>query len=407
MHEALIQRPDRSVGLARLAAFLPRAGRAYAALRNHDRGPGVHEDVSCLSPYLRHRLITEEEVIRAVVDAHGALEAEKFIQEVFWRTYWKGWLERRPNIWRSYCAERDEMRDRINSDASLFDKLQHAEAGETGIACFDAWMHELHHTGYLHNHARMWAASIWIFTLNLPWSLGADLFLRRLLDGDPASNTLSWRWVAGLQTRGKTYLARSDNIATYTNGRFAHTPDLARDANALDEPPPPPALDPPKRDRIESGPPTALIVLDDDVAVDDLVERLRPVGITGVSLASERSCASVMPHVVRFADGAVDGGLACLRSKGHTVAERRPYHDRMAADLAAWSGRLGVSRVALRYAPVGPGRDFVEGLRGRLEAIGISLAEDLRPYDARAWRFADRGFFSFKKHIPALIDELA
>ncbi len=69
-------------------------------------------------------------------------------------------------------------------------------------------------TGYLHNHARMWFASIWIFTLRLPWELGADFFLRHLLDGDPASNTLSWRWVGGMQTMGKTYLARADNIAT-------------------------------------------------------------------------------------------------------------------------------------------------------------------------------------------------
>ncbi len=90
--------------------------------------------------------------------------------------------------------------------------------------------------GYLHNHARMWFASIWIFTLRLPWVLGADFFMRHLCDGDPASNTLSWRWVAGLHTRGKTYLARASNIATYTGGRF--TPqdhDLAAFAPPLTE----------------------------------------------------------------------------------------------------------------------------------------------------------------------------
>ena len=92
--------------------------------------------------------------------------------------------------------------------------------GETGIECFDAWSAELCETGYLHNHARMWFASIWIFTLKLPWRLGADFFYRHLLDGDAASNTLSWRWVAGLHTRGKPYAARADNIATYSGGRF-------------------------------------------------------------------------------------------------------------------------------------------------------------------------------------------
>lgn len=57
----------------------------------------------------------------------------------------------------------------------------------------------------------LWFASVWIFTLRPPWELGADLFMRQLLDGDPASNTLSWRWVAGMHTRGKHYLARRDN----------------------------------------------------------------------------------------------------------------------------------------------------------------------------------------------------
>jgi deoxyribodipyrimidine photo-lyase len=73
-----------------------------------------------------------------------------------------------------------------------------ATFGRTGIACFDQWTGELLETGYLHNHARVWFSSIWIFTLRLPWKLGADFFIRFLNDGDSASNTLSWRWVAGL-----------------------------------------------------------------------------------------------------------------------------------------------------------------------------------------------------------------
>ncbi len=82
-------------------------------------------------------------------------------------------------------------------------RWEQATTGRTGLACFDAWARELLDVGYLHNPARMWFASLWIFTLELPWALGADFFLRHLLDGDPASNTLSWRWVGGLQTPGK------------------------------------------------------------------------------------------------------------------------------------------------------------------------------------------------------------
>ena len=93
--------------------------------------------------------------------------------------------------------------------------------GATAIEPFNDWVRELKETGYLHNHARMWFASIWIHTLELPWYLGADFFLKHLLDGDEAVNTLSWRWVAGLHTKGKTYLARASNIEKYTNGRYS------------------------------------------------------------------------------------------------------------------------------------------------------------------------------------------
>ena len=135
---------------------------------------------------------------------------------MYWRSYWKGWLEHHPSVWPDYLEQVRSLLAEAAADDALALRYHAATAGETGIAVFDAWARELTGTGYLHNHARMWFASIWIFTLKLPWQLGADFFLRHLLDGDPASNTLSWRWVAGLHTPGKHYLARPDNI-----GRFA------------------------------------------------------------------------------------------------------------------------------------------------------------------------------------------
>ncbi|MBU6253114.1 MAG: DNA photolyase, partial [Alphaproteobacteria bacterium] len=95
----------RAAALARLAAFAPQAGPDYAQWRNYDFGQGAHRHVSCLSPYIRHRLITEEEVVRAVLAQHSPQMAEKFIQEVYWRTYWKGWLEMRPSLWADYLAD--------------------------------------------------------------------------------------------------------------------------------------------------------------------------------------------------------------------------------------------------------------------------------------------------------------
>ena len=90
--------PTREHGIARLEAFLPRAGRRYAAVRNYDRGPGRRDNVSNLSPYIRRRLVSEAEVVAAVLTRHDRNAAEQFIQEVFWRTYCKGWLEMRPSV---------------------------------------------------------------------------------------------------------------------------------------------------------------------------------------------------------------------------------------------------------------------------------------------------------------------
>ena len=209
--------PSRAAGLRRVDQFVARAGQAYADGRNTDGGRDGPAAVSRLSPYLRYRVISEREIVASVLDRHSIASAEKFIQEVLWRTYWKGWLELRPSVWQRFVEERDQQRDSFPNACAIVA----AESGMTGIDGFDDWARELVETGYLHNHARMWFASVWIFTLRLPWALGADFFLRHLLDADAASNTLSWRWVAGLQTIGKTYLATAENIARYTNGRYA------------------------------------------------------------------------------------------------------------------------------------------------------------------------------------------
>lgn len=208
----------RAAGLQRLREFLPLAGAEYTVGRNHV--PGT---VSRLSPYVRQRLVSEEEIARAVFDHHGHAAAEKFLQELCWRTYWKGWLELRPAVWSNYLRDLDALRSSMASDPELAARVAAAEQGLTGIEPLDAWTQELRTTGWLHNHVRMWFASLWIHTLRLPWQLGADFFLRHLLDGDPASNTLSWRWVCGLQTRGKVYRATAENIAKFTGGRFQPT----------------------------------------------------------------------------------------------------------------------------------------------------------------------------------------
>ena len=195
---------DRETALKILENFINTKLHNYDSKRNYDLGPSKHDNVSQLSPYIRHRIITEEEVMSQAMNKFPLPKIEKFIQEVFWRTYWKAWLELRPRVWTDYKLLIDK-----NDRNQLYKKVISLN---TGIDCFDAWTEELLQTNYLHNHARMWYASIWIHTLKMPWYLGADLFLNNLLDGDPASNTLSWRWVAGIQTKGKAYLAKDWNI---------------------------------------------------------------------------------------------------------------------------------------------------------------------------------------------------
>ena len=184
----------------------------YTSLRNFDFGPNERKNISCLSPYIAHRIISEFEVATKVLSKHPYQKVEKYIQEIFWRVYWKGWLELRPKVWTDYV---EDLKSIENSN-----EYENAIIGETNIDCFNDWIKELKANNYLHNHTRMWFASIWIFTLKLPWQKGAEFFLRELYDGDAASNTLSWRWVAGIQTKGKNYIAQNWNINKFTNNKY-------------------------------------------------------------------------------------------------------------------------------------------------------------------------------------------
>jgi deoxyribodipyrimidine photo-lyase len=382
--------PSRAAGLARLADFVPRAGRAYAEGRNSDAGPGAPAAVSRLSPYLRHRLITEREVVGAVLGAHSFGAAEKFVAEVLWRTYWKGWLELRPGIWRRYCAERDAARDCVKPGV-----LASAEAGTTGIEGFDDWARELVATGYLHNHARMWFASIWIFTLRLPWTLGADFFMRHLIDADAASNTLSWRWVAGLQTPGKTYLATADNIARYTNGRFAPR-GLARTAVALTEAPVPPPR--PLPDLLTADPalPTLLLVTPDDLHPESLFASTRGFAgavVVGSGAGGPLSRAFVAGAVVDTAD----------RVATHFDCPTRRLAALDAEALITAASDTGVRQIVMPYAPISPDADALAALQPQFSAAGVRVVPVGRGWDSAFWPHATKGFFAFKTQIPRLL----
>ncbi|MEM7689207.1 MAG: FAD-binding domain-containing protein [Pseudomonadota bacterium] len=403
--------PTRTAGLDRLGEFLPRAGRAYANNRNHDDGApddgSARTNVSQLSPWLHAGLLNETEVIDAVLGQHSPSAAEKYIAEVFWRVYFKGYLEQQPSVWRSYCETRDAAFGRLDGNSGLQTAYAEATEGRTGIEAFDHWARELTEHGYLHNHARMWFASIWIFTLKLDWALGADFFLRHLIDGDAASNTLSWRWVAGLHTKGKTYLARPDNIARYT----ANHPQgplsadgLAEDAPALEEEvehtrgkidlPAPLSPD-------AFSEPYALILHDEAASAEALDLPSPPALIIGAARPDARSPGDIGEKARSFALSAVQSGVEHAAER-FGVPSAQWSHDTPLAELLESSG---VNQVLVPYLPTGWTHDalmpqlapMIDNHRARIVLSDLNRA---------TWPHAKAGFFGVKKKIDGILREL-
>lgn len=410
---------SRAQGLEQLEAFISKAGRAYQTHRNTDLGPGRHGHVSLLSPYLRHRLIDETEVLSQVLAEHSQSEAFKFVQEVFWRSYWKGWLEQRSLLWPEYQQQLPGILQRQTQNRRQSDDYNAAVNGATHIPLFNEWCEELVRTGYLHNHARMWFASIWIFTLKLPWQLGADFFVRHLMDGDPASNTLGWRWVAGLHTAGKSYLATAKNIKTCAQARLAGRSDQELGLNKLATStfnlpehlsakalqkteirwPAPETADPAGYQANHGR--TALLLTEEDLT---WMPSQPPQGIVALS-ASPRSVIASCSDVVRhFTESAIHDGLQ--RFTGHYASLGLPCAESALDDeaLVRWLVEQRMDAVVCAYAPMGPTRLRLRALRGQLACKGISMRMQMRDYDRLVWPHASRGFFQLGKRIPEFLD---
>ena len=144
----------RHDALAAWSNFIPNVAR-YASRRN-DVEPD-HRNVSQLSAALRYRILLEDEVVNDTLKAYDFHAAEKWLQEVCWRRYWKGWLEMRPDVWSSWLRRVKDLNDTLPE--AVLQRAKTVAAGESGVACMDAIARELITTAYLHNHARMWWAS--------------------------------------------------------------------------------------------------------------------------------------------------------------------------------------------------------------------------------------------------------
>ena len=393
---------SREEALVLLASFLPKAGTSYTRNRNFDLGAGQHKHVSQLSAYIKRRIITEEYVLKKVLSAHSLNEAGKFIDEIFWRTYFKGWLESRPHIWMQYCADVHHLTHELQTQSGLRDRWAAACLGETGIDCFDAWAKELAETGYLHNHARMWFASIWVYTLQLPWQLGADFFLRHLLDGDAASNTLSWRWVVGLHSVGKTYLARAENIQRFTNGRFAPkglaqvAPPLNDTASTMA----PKIIDPPNP--YLEGRKTGLLLHSDDLNTAHLTQysdciasaTYRPVD-AGTMLVSS-------PKLLEFNNAALDAATKHWKPNLLNCCDVTTPEG-----ILSWALENKLEQIITPYAAVGNTSQMLEKCKRLLSNHGVQLTQVMREYDIISWPYATKGFFKFREKIPKILTSLS
>jgi deoxyribodipyrimidine photo-lyase len=382
--------PSREQGLQRLHTLSTVIGQ-YASARNHTG----ESTTTRLSPYIRRRLILEDEVLEFARAVGSFSKVEKFAQEVVWRTYWKGWLANRPGVWIAYL-DRLQALDQTLA-ASDRDRLDCALRGQTDLPFLNAWCEELISTGYLHNHVRMWFASIWIFTLKLPWELGARFFLDHLLDGDPAANTLSWRWVAGLQTAGKHYVARADNIAKYTDGRWVPKPgQLNESAKPLPDdglsrtPAKQPSLGP----LAETVRPQAVLLHNEDCGP-------LPAAWCGVP-AVRHAVTDHRQHVPSaLVTDWIAGACADADARFGAVTQTRS-----ADELAAWCRDAGVAELWTWRPHTGFVANALAGLRTSLAPRGISLQYADRHHDLLFFSLANRGFFPFWERASAKLRQL-
>jgi deoxyribodipyrimidine photo-lyase len=191
----------------------------YAQSRNFLTGA-----VTRISPYLRHGVLSLAEVrdyvLQQVADPQAA---EKLIMELAWRDYWQRLYANLGNdIWQD---QEDYKTGYISKDYNAL-LPQEIQQGTTGMVCMDSFSQELRDTGYLHNHSRMWLAAYIVHWRRIKWQAGAKWFLEHLLDGDPASNNLSWQWVASTLSH-KPYFFNRENLDRYTKGIYCRQCPLA------------------------------------------------------------------------------------------------------------------------------------------------------------------------------------
>ena len=370
---------SRAKAIEKLNHFVENNVTDYSRLRNFDFGPEGRSNVSCLSPYITHGIISEKEIIKKSLDKFSFAKNEKFIQEVLWRTYWKGWLELRPNVWNDYLIELKKIRKNFKDNKEYLNAIE----GKTNIECFNYWVNELKESNYLHNHTRMWFASIWIFTLELPWQLGAEFFMQHLYDGDAASNTLGWRWVAGIQTQGKHYLASEWNIKKFTNNRFQN---IELNENA-----------PPKISEKNYS-----IIKQDFINPQDLEGKNLIIFENNLSFEitdfKENNFKKIYIVAVKNENRSIKLSEKSVKFKSLLIndQQQRLKDNSIECEVIDISRIKNIENCCGLYPTVGENLDY-------LNSNTIKLNFLYRDLDRFSWQYCNKGFFNFKNYIPKII----
>ena len=373
---------SRAKALDKLNYFVENNLSEYSKLRNFDYGPDNRSNISCLSPYITHGIINEKEVIKKSLNKFSFAKNEKFIQEVLWRTYWKGWLELRPSVWTDFLIELKKIKEDFQNNQNY----KNAIDGKTNVECFNYWVNELKENNYLHNHTRMWFASIWIFTLNLPWQLGAEFFMQHLYDGDAASNTLGWRWVAGVQTQGKHYLASEWNIKKFTNNRFSN---IKLNENA------PPKISEKKYSILkqdftnpENIDQNNLIIFENNLCFetsDFQNNKFKKFYI--ISNKNENRCIKLSEKVLKFKSSLIQD------------QEQRFKNQSIDCEVIDISEIKKIEKAVGLYPTVGENLDYLNSNTFKINFL-------YRELDQNSWQYCNKGFFNFKNYIPKIISTL-
>ncbi len=371
---------SRASAIERLNKFIDKNLFEYSKLRNFDFGPSNRSNISCLSPYITHGIISELEVIRKSLSKFSFSKNEKFIQEVLWRTYWKGWLELRPNVWTDYLNELKKIQKEFKDNISYKNAIE----GKTNIECFNSWVNELKENNYLHNHARMWFASIWIFTLELPWQLGAEFFLKHLYDGDAASNTLGWRWVAGIQTQGKNYLASEWNIKKFTNNRFSNiklNENVPPKINSKTYPTLKLEFDNPKNFEEKD-----LLIFENNLSfetTDFNNQKFKKIFL--ISNDNENRTIKLSEKVIKFKSQLIEDQKKRLEEKS------------INCEIINLNELQNITKNPYSlYPSVGENLDYINSNNLKIEFL-------FRKLDKFSWQYCNKGFFNFKNYIPKII----